>query len=520
MRENLTVLPPKRLDDLTGQETAVKMIRDSVAGGHPAQAYILAGPRGTGKASAARILAAALNRPKGYEGGETTELDAGKKRLSGSLSQIQPPQRAKVFNVAIILNADRTRKEDIPALAEFLDNPPARTIPILTATNPGAIPVSASPILTIPFLPTTPEKIAERLEREAAARAVLIDKESALTIARTSGGSTGDAIVLLNRAIMDIGQVIRKEDTAEMETNVSPDLKIKLTEAILASNTSRAMAIIKEAETKGQTTSKVLEALATHIRSLKESKTSGRIPPTIPARLGKAYTEQESRIGDKMDAVIALITGHLKSEDPQGIVKESETYRIIEAIISAVREKPVNKTNQPYKTEEREKERARTVRQLAASRGNTNPLSLRNIIINEENQEAKPRLSNIQPDEETTARAWQSIKDSLRERGSLRVAAALENAPTRFIKGNGTTTVSFMLANTATLEWIRTNMMTYLTRELAERTGSSRVMINADVARYPIRNRYPYTNREKAETLMRQNEQLRILVEELGLEAD
>ena len=519
MRENLTVLPPKRLDDLTGQETAVKMIRDSVAGGHPAQAYILAGPRGTGKASAARILAAALNRPKGYEGGETTELDAGKKKLSESLPQIHPPQRAKVFNAAIILNADRTRKEDIPALAEFLDNPPARTIPILTATNPGAIPVSASPILTIPFLPTTPEKIAERLEREAAARAVLIDKESALTIARTSGGSTGDAIVLLNRAIMDIGQVIRKEDTAGMETNVSPDLKIKLTEAILASNTSRAMAIIKEAETKGQTASKVLEALATHIRSLKESKTSGRIPPTIPARLEKAYTEQEDRIGDKGEAVIALITRNLESKDPQGIAKESETYRIIEAIMSAVRVKPASTPNQSNKTKEREKERDRTIRQHAASRGNTSPLSLRNII-NEENQETKPRLSNIQPDEETTARAWQSIKDSLRERGSLRVAAALENAPTRFIKGNGTTTVSFLLANTATLEWIRTNLMTYLTRELAERTGSSRVMINADVARYPIRNRYPYTNREKAETLMCQNEQLRILVEELGLDTN
>ena len=52
---------PQSFDDVVGQEAVVRTLRNAIAGDAVRQAYLLAGPRGTGKTSLARILAKGLN---------------------------------------------------------------------------------------------------------------------------------------------------------------------------------------------------------------------------------------------------------------------------------------------------------------------------------------------------------------------------------------------------------------------------------------------------------------------------
>lgn len=150
---------PQTFSQIRGQEHVVKALRNAVAGGHEGQAYLFSGPRGTGKTSAARILAKALNcaNPAGGEpccvcescvsiqdgtSFDVVELDAASNRGIDKMrdvitsANLVSPGRHKVF---ILDEVHQLTKEAASALLKTLEEPPSHVVFVLATTDPEKV---------------------------------------------------------------------------------------------------------------------------------------------------------------------------------------------------------------------------------------------------------------------------------------------------------------------------------------------------------------------------------------------
>ena len=150
---------PQSFSQIRGQEHVVRALRNAVASGHEGQAYLFSGPRGTGKTSAARILAKALNcsAPKDgepccvcesctsiQEGSsfDVVELDAASNRGIDRMRDIiasanlVSPGRHKVY---ILDEVHQLSKDAASALLKTLEEPPSHVVFVLATTDPEKV---------------------------------------------------------------------------------------------------------------------------------------------------------------------------------------------------------------------------------------------------------------------------------------------------------------------------------------------------------------------------------------------
>lgn len=150
---------PQRFSEIRGQDHVVRALKNAVATGHEGQAYLFSGPRGTGKTSAARILAKALNCVEPVEGEpccvcescvavqegrslDIVELDAASNRgidrmreIVGSVNLVSPGRR-KVY---ILDEVHQLTKEASSALLKTLEEPPSHVVFVLATTDPEKV---------------------------------------------------------------------------------------------------------------------------------------------------------------------------------------------------------------------------------------------------------------------------------------------------------------------------------------------------------------------------------------------
>ncbi|MDJ0767239.1 MAG: DNA polymerase III subunit gamma/tau [Ilumatobacter sp.] len=147
---------PRRFDELKGQDHVVKALRDSVASGREGQAYLFSGPRGTGKTSAARILAKVLNCDNEHDGEpccecesclavergtsyDVHELDAASNNGVDAIrdlvekASLGTPGRHKVYILDEVHMLSRAAEA---ALLKTLEEPPPHVVFVLATTDP------------------------------------------------------------------------------------------------------------------------------------------------------------------------------------------------------------------------------------------------------------------------------------------------------------------------------------------------------------------------------------------------
>jgi len=224
---------PTRFSDLVAQAHVAAGLAGAVAQNRVAHAYLLTGPRGVGKTSAARILAMALNcaqrEAEGAAAGEpcgtcdscrriwsgaanldVVEIDAASNRGVDDARELREramyaasaPERFKVY---IIDEAHMLTREAWNALLKILEEPPPRVVFVFATTEPQKIANTAAPVMSrlqrFDFRRLGPHTIVERLRYVAEQEGAEVEEDALVLIARVAHGGMRDALSLVDQAL-------------------------------------------------------------------------------------------------------------------------------------------------------------------------------------------------------------------------------------------------------------------------------------------------------------------------------
>lgn len=197
----------KSLDEILGQDHITGLLKQALKKGKISHAYLLTGPRGTGKTSIARILAHEINQlPYDEEAThlDIIEIDAASNngvddvRALREKAQIAPVS-AK-YKVYIIDEVHMLSKPAFNALLKTLEEPPEHVVFILATTNADKLPSTIiSRVQQYYFRPISNQIIIKQLQKIAKAEGFLLDEEAASLIAEQSKGGFRDSISLLDQ---------------------------------------------------------------------------------------------------------------------------------------------------------------------------------------------------------------------------------------------------------------------------------------------------------------------------------
>lgn len=209
--------------DLVGQEAVVQTLRNVLAGGSPARAYLFCGPRGTGKTSTARIFAKALCCERGdlsepcnqcstcqeiNRGAclDVFEIDAASNTQVDKIRDFIvdkvhfAPAKAR-FKVYIIDEVHKLSSSSFNALLKTLEEPPPHVVFVLATTHPHEVlPTILSRCQRYDFRAFSLTELQNHLAHIAQSEGFSLDSEANLLLARAAQGSMRDALVLLEQA--------------------------------------------------------------------------------------------------------------------------------------------------------------------------------------------------------------------------------------------------------------------------------------------------------------------------------
>jgi len=211
--------------DLVGQDAASRALQGAIISGRVSHAYLFSGSRGTGKTSAARLLAKSLNctgrRPDTAEpcnqcqsclevtagsALDLIEIDAASNRGIDEIRDLREkvnlaPALGK-FKVYIIDEAHMLTEPAFNALLKTLEEPPPHVVFVLCTTDAQKIPLTViGRCQQFVFRRHSEEQITSRLAHIAKAESVSVDPEAMQLIARTAQGSMRDAVGLLDQLV-------------------------------------------------------------------------------------------------------------------------------------------------------------------------------------------------------------------------------------------------------------------------------------------------------------------------------
>ncbi len=227
----------------------MRVLEAAAKSGNFSHAYLFSGPRGTGKTSVARILAAAI----GCRARDLYEMDAASNRgidevreLREAVSTLPFESKVKIY---IIDEVHMLTREAFNALLKTLEEPPAHVIFILATTELHKVPETiVSRCQTFTFRKPTEEILKKTVERVAKAEKFEIDSETASLIATLGDDSFRDALGILQKVItISSDKKVSLEEVQEVTGAPKSQLVQGLVGAMINGKSDEGIKIVKQA---------------------------------------------------------------------------------------------------------------------------------------------------------------------------------------------------------------------------------------------------------------------------------
>lgn len=287
---------PESFSDLEGQDVIRQTLTNAIERGRVAHAYLLCGPRGTGKTSTARVFAKGLNcmhgptaSPCGHcdaceaisngRSDAVVEVDAASNRRVDDIRNLNEDVKYAAvqgrYKIYIIDEVHMLTKEAFNALLKTLEEPPANVIFILATTEPEKLlPTIRSRCQRFDFGLLTDQDIANRLSYIATQEGITIDSQSIDLIARASEGSMRDAISILDQVISYAGGIINIHDVSTMLRRVDNEALMAVIEFMNEGNTEGMLKMVQAIIDNGNDSLHFLKDLQLFIRNIILTKES------------------------------------------------------------------------------------------------------------------------------------------------------------------------------------------------------------------------------------------------------
>jgi len=295
---------PLDFSHIVGQEAVVRTLRNAIEHHQVRQAYLFAGPRGTGKTSMARILAKAMNAAGGPNADfdptspialaiangnslDVIEMDAASQRGIDDVREIR--ERAMLqpveggYKVYIIDEAHQLTTQAWNALLKLIEEPPPHLVFVFCTTDLASVLTTVrSRCQTFVFQMPRLQELVAVLRRVCDGEGIDAPDAALALIARGAHGSFRDAVSTLDQLAAATDSTISVQDVLQLVGGIEEDSLFRLCDTIIDRDTAGALVQIEELAEQGQDIGRLVVDLIDHLRHLLLVQHVGHVPESLP----------------------------------------------------------------------------------------------------------------------------------------------------------------------------------------------------------------------------------------------
>jgi len=306
---------PQRFEEVVGQEGTVQALRNAIAMGRIAHAYLFSGPRGTGKTTIARLLSKALNCVKGPSPDfcgecvpcreiasgmsvDVLEIDGASNRgiddVRALREHVKFSPSGSRFKIYIIDEVHMLSREAFNALLKTLEEPPGHVKFIFATTEPHKMPATIlSRCQRFDLRRISVEKIVARLKKIAASEEVEIEEEALTAIARKAEGAMRDAESILDQVISYCGTKVDAESVISLLGLVGTETFYEIDRAIMEGDVEAVLKVAGEIFSGGKDIQHFIDELIEHYREILIAKVTSE-----PEKILEVSAEELRRLSE------------------------------------------------------------------------------------------------------------------------------------------------------------------------------------------------------------------------------